>query len=314
MGSDKWPGKFYRKFIDNLNMRSLLASLVLSILLLNFDAFCNSNGQLSQRESFPPRPFFPPSSKKYLVDYYTGNDAEPQHLLYKSEIVVVMYYAPWSRRCTKTRVVFEKVARSLSASSDISFAAVNCFFPMGNAENLTKPTHIQSLWISRLRNPIRRLIGPVAVNSFLDEFDDAVIAFFHAEIAFAVSYEFQQYIKAALMVFQRQNLLDKVGFAIVTNSSLAMSLNSSPRAWIQLRSWNLTFNYNGSNITAYKIFDWVKNQAHKSNGLQWISPEMNGIAKSEEMLSILQHGATVVMFVDRQVLYPHSWTISVMKQ
>ncbi|VDM17430.1 unnamed protein product [Wuchereria bancrofti] len=93
-----------------------------------------------------------------------------------------------------------------------------------------------------------------------------------------------------------------------------MSLNSSPRAWIQLRSWNLTFNYNGSNITAYKIFDWVKNQAHKSNGLQWISPEMNGIAKSEEMLSILQHGATVVMFVDRQVLYPHSWTISVMKQ
>uniref|UniRef100_A0AAF5PGJ9 Thioredoxin domain-containing protein n=1 Tax=Wuchereria bancrofti TaxID=6293 RepID=A0AAF5PGJ9_WUCBA len=336
MGSDKWPGKFYRKFIDNLNMRSLLASLVLSILLLNFDAFCNSNGQLSQRESFPPRPFFPPSSKKYLVDYYTGNDAEPQHLLYKSEIVVVMYYAPWSRRCTKTRVVFEKVARSLSASSDISFAAVNCFFPHGECrkshKTYTYPVIVayigkQSLmytgllasdyiyrWISRLRNPIRRLIGPVAVNSFLDEFDDAVIAFFHAEIAFAVSYEFQQYIKAALMVFQRQNLLDKVGFAIVTNSSLAMSLNSSPRAWIQLRSWNLTFNYNGSNITAYKIFDWVKNQAHKSNGLQWISPEMNGIAKSEEMLSILQHGATVVMFVDRQVLYPHSWTISVMKQ
>uniref|UniRef100_A0A7I4KKI1 Lipase maturation factor n=1 Tax=Brugia malayi TaxID=6279 RepID=A0A7I4KKI1_BRUMA len=336
LGCDKWAGKFCRKFIDNLNMRSLLSSLVLSILLLNFDAFCNSNGQLSQRESFPPRPFFPPSSKKYLVDYYTGNDAEPQHLLYKSEIVVVMYYAPWSRRCIKTRVVFEKVARSLSASSDISFAAVNCFFPHGECRKshktytypvivayigkqnlmytgLLAPDYIYR-WISHLRNPIRRLISPVAVNSFLDEFDDAVIAFFHAEVAFAVSYEFQQYIKAALIVFQRQNLLDKVGFAIVTNSSLAMSLNSSPRVWIQLRSWNFTFNYNGSNMTAYKIFDWIKNQVRKSNSLQWISPEMNGIAKSEELLSILQHHATVVMFVDRQVLYPHSWAISVMRQ
>ncbi|KAK6110143.1 hypothetical protein QQG55_38730 [Brugia pahangi] len=336
LGCDKWAGKFCRKFIDNLNMRSLLSSLVLSILLLNFDAFCNSNGQLSQRESFPPRPFFPPSSKKYLVDYYTGNDAEPQDLLYKSEIVVVMYYAPWSRRCTKTRVVFEKVARSLSSSSDISFAAVNCFFPHGECRKshktytypvivayigkqnlmytgLLAPDYIYR-WISHLRNPIRRLISPVAVNSFLDEFDDAVIAFFHAEVAFAVSYEFQQYIKAALIVFQRQNLLDKVGFAIVTNSSLAMSLNSSPRMWIQLRSWNFTFNYNGSNMTAYKIFDWIKNQVRKSNSLQWISPEMNGIAKSEELLSVLQHDATVVMFVDRQVLYPHSWAISVMRQ
>lgn len=41
---------------------------------------------------------------------------------------------------------------------------------------------------------------------------------------------------------------------------------------------------------------------------------MNGIAKSEELLSVLQHGATVVVFVDRQVLYPHSSTISVVKQ
>uniref|UniRef100_A0A1I7W3J4 Thioredoxin domain-containing protein 11 n=1 Tax=Loa loa TaxID=7209 RepID=A0A1I7W3J4_LOALO len=334
--SDKWTEMFCQKFIGNLSMRSLIASFVLSVLLLNFDAFCNSNGQLSPQELAPPRPFFPSSSKKYLVDYYTGNDAEPRNLLYNSEIVIVMYYAPWSRRCTRARVIFENVARSLNASSDISFAAVNCFFPHGDCrkshKTYTYPVIVayigkQSLmytgllasdyiyrWISRLRNPVRRLITPFALNSFLDEFDDAVIAFFHAEIAFAISYEFQQYIKAALIVFQHQDLLDNVGFAVVTNSSLAMDLNSSPKTWIQLRSWNRTFNYNRSNMTAYKIFEWVKKQALKSNGLQWINPEMNGIAKSEELLSVLQHGATVVVFVDRQVLYPHSWTVSVVKQ
>ncbi|VDK62281.1 unnamed protein product [Onchocerca ochengi] len=249
--SDKWTEKFCRKFIDNLNMRSLIASLVLSILLLNFDAICNLNDQLGQRESNAPRPFFPLSSKKYLVDYYTGNDAKPENLLHNSEIVIVMYYAPWSRRCIRTRVIFEKVAKSLSEASDM---------------------------------------------------------------AFAVSYEFQQYIKAALIAFQHQNLLDKVGFAIVTNSSLVMSVNSSPKAWIQLRSWNGTFNYNESNMTAYKIFEWVKNRARKSNGFQWINPEMNGVAKSEELLSILQHSATVVVFVDRQVLYPHNWAVSLVEQ
>ncbi|KAL3981910.1 hypothetical protein ACH3XW_45000 [Acanthocheilonema viteae] len=334
--SDKWAEKFCQKFINNLTMRSFIASLVLSILLLNFDAFCNSSGQLSQRESAPPRPFFPLSSKKYLVDHYTGNDAEPENLLYNSEIVVVMYYAPWSRRCTRTRIIFENVARSLSASSDISFAAVNCFFPHGECrkshKTYTYPVIVayigkQSLmytgllasdyiyrWISRLRNPVHRLITPFALQSFIDEFDDAVIAFFHAEVAFAISYEFQQYIEAALIVFQRQDLLDKVGFAVVTNSSLAMSINSSPKTWIQLKSWNRTYDYNESNMTAHKIFEWVKNQAFESSGLQWISPEMNGIAKSEELLSILQHGATVVVFLDRQVLYLHSWTVSVVKQ
>lgn len=41
---------------------------------------------------------------------------------------------------------------------------------------------------------------------------------------------------------------------------------------------------------------------------------MNGVAKSEELLSVLEHGATVIVFVDRQVLYPHSWIVSVVKQ
>ncbi|KAM3726576.1 Thioredoxin domain-containing protein [Dirofilaria immitis] len=336
MRSDKWVRKFCRKFTDNLNMRSVIASLVLSILLLNFDAFCNSNGQLSQRESAPPRPFFPPNSKKYLIDYYTGDNAKPENLLHNSEIVIVMYYAPWSRRCTRTRVVFENVAKSLRGASDISFAAVNCFFPHGECRKSHK-THTypvivayigkQNLmytgllaadylyrWISRLRNPIRRLITPFAIKSFLDEFDDAIIAFFHAEIAFAISYEFQQYIKAALIVYQYHDLLDKVGFAVVINSSLATSLNSSRKTWIQLRSWNRTFSYDGSNMTAYKIFEWVKNTALKSNGLQWIYPEMNGVAKSEELLSVLQHGATVLVFIDRQVLYPHNWAVSVVEQ
>ncbi|VDK86310.1 unnamed protein product [Litomosoides sigmodontis] len=336
VGSDKWARKFCQKFIDSLNMRSLIASLVLSILVLNFDALRNSNGQLSQRESALPRPFFPPTSKKYLVDYYTGNDAEPENLLYNSEIVIVMYYAPWSRRCTRTRVIFENVARSLSFSSDISFAAVNCFFPRGQCrksyKTYTYPVIVayigkQSLmytgslasdyiyrWISRLRNPIRRLTTPFAIKNFFDEFDDAVIAFFHIETAFAASHEFEQYVKAALIVFQHQDLLDKVGFAVVTNSTLAMTVNSSPKTWIQLKTWNCTYNYNESNITAYQIFEWIKNQADKSNGLQWISPEMNGVAKSEELLSVLQHGATVVVFVDRQILYPHSWIVSVVKQ
>ncbi|MCP9266159.1 Lipase maturation factor [Dirofilaria immitis] len=273
MRSDKWVRKFCRKFTDNLNMRSVIASLVLSILLLNFDAFCNSNGQLSQRESAPPRPFFPPNSKKYLIDYYTGDNAKPENLLHNSEIVIVMYYAPWSRRCTRTRVV------------DIAFAES----------------------YSSAHNSIR-------YKSFLDEFDDAIIAFFHAEIAFAISYEFQQYIKAALIVYQYHDLLDKVGFAVVINSSLATSLNSSRKTWIQLRSWNRTFSYDGSNMTAYKIFEWVKNTALKSNGLQWIYPEMNGVAKSEELLSVLQHGATVLVFIDRQVLYPHNWAVSVVEQ
>lgn len=83
---------------------------------------------MSQRESASPRPFFPPTSKKYLVDYYTGNNAEPENLLYNSEIVIVMYYAPWSRRCIRTRVIFENVARSLSSSSDVSFFFTHNFF------------------------------------------------------------------------------------------------------------------------------------------------------------------------------------------
>ncbi|VDN01030.1 unnamed protein product [Thelazia callipaeda] len=318
----KWTEKVFHKFLINLNMQSIVISFALSVLLAHFGTICKSNIRLRQQESLPPIPFFPLSSRNYLIDYYTGDDAKPEKLLHYSEIVIVMYYAPWSRKCIQTRSVFESVARSFSKFSDVSFAAVNCFFHRGECrQSYTSHTYPiiiayigkQNLmytgvlaadyiyrWISHLRKPVRRLVTSFDVINFLAEFDNTVTAFFDMEVAFASSYGFRQYIKAALMVLQRHDFLDKIGFAVVTNSSMAMTFSSSPKTWIQFTSWNYTISYTESSMTANKISQWHS--------------EMNGVVKSDELLSILQTKATVIIFMDRQILYPYNWAVSIVEQ
>ncbi|VDN19356.1 unnamed protein product [Gongylonema pulchrum] len=169
------------------------------------------------------------------------------------------------------------------------------------------------IWILKLRRPVRRLVTEYDLSSFMHEFDDAVVAYFDSEVAFSISYDFRQYIKAALNVFQHQNLLETVGFAVVTNSTLAATVSPIPKTWIQMKAWDRIVNYH-HNLTDAEIYEWVRDEAARQNGLRWISPELNGVAKSEDLLSILQDNATVLIFMDRQVLYPHSWVGAVVEQ
>ncbi|KAE9418221.1 hypothetical protein Angca_003354, partial [Angiostrongylus cantonensis] len=84
-----------------------------------------------------PLPFFSNSSSSYVTDYYTGNFL-PEKTLRHYDLLVVMYYAPWSFHSRNLKHSFEVVALILRNHKNIRFVAVNCWTTTGECRRAYK--------------------------------------------------------------------------------------------------------------------------------------------------------------------------------
>lgn len=70
-------------------------------------------------------PFFPKDS--IVIDWYRGQISKAIENARTSDIVFVMYYAPWDAQSQRTRREFELAANFMQ--NYVTFVAVNCWHP-----------------------------------------------------------------------------------------------------------------------------------------------------------------------------------------
>lgn len=119
--------------------------LVTILLICIFNAIRTSN--LITRKTRLPDDFFPPNS--LIHDYKFGQIQELSQLAFQNEVTFVMYYAPWNADCIAFRNEYLKISKHYK--SQISFAAVNCWWPDGEC---SKSYRIKKfpIFIAHLRN------------------------------------------------------------------------------------------------------------------------------------------------------------------
>uniref|UniRef100_A0A914ZRU2 Thioredoxin domain-containing protein n=1 Tax=Parascaris univalens TaxID=6257 RepID=A0A914ZRU2_PARUN len=322
---------------QRLTMRSFCGLIVLYALLMCFISFIRSDGQLARRPAPPPMPFFRWSAREYVSDYYGGNGAHPSILLRHSEIVIAMYYAPWNLDSKLMRRAFERVARSFDSNDDVSFAAINCFAAQGQCRN-TYRTHMFPLlmayigdvalmyngelaadyirrWILYIRNPIHRLISEQSVKDFCSEYDDAVLAYFPIDSLLQRSWRYKEYLIASLTASQYEELVDRSGFAIVTDWWMANALNFAYEGHIQLFQYSKRVDYPlEKNYSSALITEWLRDESASSNTLHWLVPEANTMLKVDRLQTTLRTAPTLILFTPREPLYPYKSDVSVLEQ
>uniref|UniRef100_F1KUG8 Thioredoxin domain-containing protein 11 n=1 Tax=Ascaris suum TaxID=6253 RepID=F1KUG8_ASCSU len=322
---------------QRLTMRSFCGLVVLYALLMCFISFIRSDGRLARRPAPPPMPFFRWSARDYISDYYGGNGAHPSILLRHSEIVIAMYYAPWNLDSKLMRRAFERVARSFESNDDVSFAAINCFAAQGQCRN-TYRAHMFPLlmayigdvalmysgelaadyirrWILYIRNPIHRLIDEQSVKDFCSEYDDAVLAYFPIDSLLQRSWRYKEYLIASLTASQYEELVDRSGFAIVTDWWVANALNFSYEGHIQLFQYSKRVDYPlEKNYSGVLITEWLRDESVSSNTLHWLVPEANTMLKVDRLQTTLRTAPTLILFTPKEPLYPYKSDVSVLEQ
>ncbi|VDM45776.1 unnamed protein product [Toxocara canis] len=299
--------------------------------------FSRSDGRLARRPAPPPMPFFRWSAGEHLSDYYGGNGAHPSLLLRHAEIVIALYYAPWSLDSKLTRISFESVAKSFAGSQDLSFAAVNCFAAHGQCRNTYTARMFPVLmayigdvalmyngelaadyirrWILYIRNPIYRLLHEQELDDFCAKHDDAVLAYFPVHSLLQRSWRYKEYLIASLTASQYEELLGRIGFAIITEWDVASALNFSYEGHIKLFQHVTHFDYPiERNYSGVVITEWVKDQSAASNTLHWLVPDANTMLKAERLQTTMSAAPTLILFTEREPLYAHKSDVSVVEQ
>lgn len=327
----------YNFLRNRLSMRSIASILVLYGLALSSVFMNHSDGRLARRPAAPPRPFFRPAARQFITDYYSGNGAYPSVLMRRSELAIVAYYAPWSLHSKQLRSVFELVARGFAENKDVSFSAVNCFAPQGQCRASFKAHRFPVIvayigrialvyhgemsadyicrWISRMRNPMVRLSDEQAVVQFLSEYDSAAVAYFPHESAFKHSLRFQQFVMSSMLSFQSEHLLDKAGFAVLTSESAAKLFGFAFESEIKLYTWETIVSYpRANNYTGSAIEEWVREESLRSRSMEWIFSDMNNHMKTEQLQVLLNSGPVLILFTERELIYPWKKDISTVEQ
>uniref|UniRef100_A0A0N5AQV7 Thioredoxin domain-containing protein 11 n=1 Tax=Syphacia muris TaxID=451379 RepID=A0A0N5AQV7_9BILA len=317
---------------DKLTLRSTMVFLGLYVFLLCFQVIFQLDERLICRPAKPPSPFFY-SNNSFVTDYYDGNGLSPVNLLRKTEVIVIMYYAPWSLESKYARDAYETVAKSLSSNSQVSFYAANCFSISGSCRKSYKihafPVIVAYFgkiplvynreiaadnlysWISDLLKPMVRLTTFDEVKNFTLYHDFSVVAYFSVnltllnlltvkefydfQLALKRYSRFQHYLSSSLHAVQHEDLLGKTGFAVLTDSETASIFGFTYDSQIHLY-------YQG-----YK-----EEFPHDFN---YTGPhELGQLGKTEQFFSLLNKAPTLILLVKREPLYSEQSEVSIVSQ
>uniref|UniRef100_A0A1I7XC55 Thioredoxin domain-containing protein n=1 Tax=Heterorhabditis bacteriophora TaxID=37862 RepID=A0A1I7XC55_HETBA len=284
------------------------------------------------------KPFFALSSAEYVTDYYTGN-MRPERLLSKSDLVIVMYYAPWSIHSQHLRHQFEVVARVLSSHKNIRFAAINCWSLNGECRKTYKlynypvivaysgsvtsvyqgeysTDHLyrsKYLFVCILQNILfhiffiklflQRMATPMGYRSF---------AAAGMILSTGQSGEYNYFHN----IFPLLNLDETTSLAVVTNLSLAKELGFRFEGDIIMNTstGSTTFWPSTTSRTAEKIVNWVHEQRTSPGQVRWISFNGNVELKTTQFAQYLNDSAILLMVTDSQPIYSGQEDIRIFRE
>ncbi|KAE9549964.1 hypothetical protein FO519_006823 [Halicephalobus sp. NKZ332] len=291
--------------------------------------FISAKGSLLTKPAGPPIPFFPDYSRGIVDDHYFGNNAAPEDLLRKSEIAILMYYAPWSLHAMEARKPFIEVATSFQFIPMVKFSAVNCNTKFGKCRRAFKlysyPVIVGYFGKSQIQyngprtatglfNFVRHLLKPVVkVNDIrelekdFEEFKYLVIGYF----PFTSENAFKEYTTFIATALKSGSNLEKFGstrFIVIQNLELANSLGLDWTNRIRVYSkyketgWqSFRTSFTVMKVTTSDdILDWIGTKVEKENNsldIPWIHLEnLEAGGKSEELFKYLNNSALGILF------------------
>ncbi|XP_064639804.1 thioredoxin domain-containing protein 11-like [Lineus longissimus] len=294
--------------------------MILFVSFLIFMINKHSNSIIHDKDRFRkqplPSPFFP--SQSPVVEDQYGDLERLRDCLTKDEIIFVMYYAPWCSKCMEVRWEFHKAA--VFMQEEVTFAAVNCWWPEGECKRTQAPITFPLFYVyhttldgfrytghftaDHMVNFLGHFLFPIMplhslknVSDILVQYDNAVIGYFD----FYASPQppgYSQFYYAALRILEEYPIQGPK-FGVISSEKVASEyhLKSGPAVSMYrlLNSSYLTFS-SSSSFTSKNIVKWV--QVHYTQpAVTWLSPAGS---KSLSLSKQINKGPTLIMYL------PHS--------
>uniref|UniRef100_A0A914XBW8 Thioredoxin domain-containing protein n=1 Tax=Plectus sambesii TaxID=2011161 RepID=A0A914XBW8_9BILA len=318
-------------------VKLLVATLVASVISTLLNGAVSSHNHLATRRAPKPQRFFPINSP--VIDLFDGNNGEPATLLSSAEIVVIMYYAPWSARSQEMRWHFDQVSRSFPYSQ-VRFVALNCWDPGGRCKQMFKlfsyPVVMayvgsQSIlynshwtadyihkWLDSVINPFERLQSEAEAVDFLTSHDLALVGYFEFKSPFVNPPGFATFRTASIAALQEDPLRDELFFAIVTDAKLAQRLNltrSGHTRLYQIAIGQEELDYPLDRPYASdKLLEWIKTNKIVDSSVQWIPQGVPIGVKSDHLQRMLAEGPLLLLLAPKEPLYPDQPDFAVFRQ
>uniref|UniRef100_A0AC34GUM8 Thioredoxin domain-containing protein n=1 Tax=Panagrolaimus sp. ES5 TaxID=591445 RepID=A0AC34GUM8_9BILA len=296
------------------------------------DDFRSSDGKLLTRPAPPPLPFFPNYTRGIIDDLYYGNGAMPSELLQKSEISILMFYAPWSLHSQEAKKPFTEVATAFSFMPTVRFSAVNCFTKFGSCKRQFKlysfPIIVGYVGKVQINYPgvpstvglfrfVKHLIDPADKVSSMSELNKMFVEFEHLVVGYfpfkdnQPPPEYTTFIATAMKSAGFPELLESTRFIIIQNPSLAaeLSLDNFNRIKILTRNrietpeskFNISSPFFLSKHTkSDDIIEWIKEKISQNSEqaiVEWLYLDMlESGGKSEILYSAISEFNAAILF------------------
>ncbi|WKY10290.1 hypothetical protein Q1695_002552 [Nippostrongylus brasiliensis] len=272
-----------------------------------------------------PHPFFSNHSSAYLDDFYTGN-FHPERFVRHSDLLVVMYYAPWSFHSRTLKHPFEVVALLLRNHKNVRFVAVNCWTASGECRNSFKiyqfplvvaySSNVHTVyqgehsvdhlyrWVVNVRTPLRFIGSMDELQSMKQEFHTLVVGYFpFKNMGPPVGY---RAFAAAGMILQTGSIEDdSTCLAVVTSARIAEEIGLRSEGDMLLTSpkdFESVWSY-GADVTAQSIVDWVRDNREVSAPVKWIHFNKNTELMTEQFARLLNQSSVLMLVTSITPVY-----------
>lgn len=280
------------------------------------------------------RPFFSNASSKYLTDYYSGN-MRPEWILKKTDLLIVMYYSPWSTDSAAMRHPFEMVAKFMRKEHKVSFAAINCWasgsqcrstYKLMNYPAVVAYSNTASLmysgpyerdhlyrWAVRVQNPVAVVNSIEDIAHLQQKFHHVVIGYFpFKNMEPADGYKA---FAAAGFMLTSGHPEDEQTIVCATHSlNLARTLNMRFEGDIQLHTaTGSVIEWPARSRTAVNILDFIRKQRLGNGHVRYIS-SMKDHLSSEQFSNIVRESPVLILSTALEPIYGTQDEINVFSQ
>ncbi|XP_074649336.1 thioredoxin domain-containing protein 11-like [Tubulanus polymorphus] len=314
----QFASRIYRTMARNPDICCVLLTIVL-IFIAQKSSARKKNDVI--REQPLPKKFFHPSIP-VIENQYGGLDVLGDRLE-KEGLLFVMYYAPWCAKSMEVRWEFGKAAQYMH--DQITFAAVNCWWPTGQCRKKYKfysypviflyhttlngfryNSHLTAdhmvVFLERYLLPLVPLHSVKQIAQFISEQDNSVIGYFDFN-ASPQPPGFIQYYYAALRMFERYPIhLWKFGVITSPNLASKFGISSAPSIFLfRLLNETLQFPIQSFNntITSSALVEWLIKYAQKVTAL-WLAPS------GEKSVALFEHIGSqpaLIIFLNNNPFY-----------
>ncbi|XP_018323145.1 thioredoxin domain-containing protein 11 isoform X2 [Agrilus planipennis] len=283
-----------------------LAIMLLAV--VTYAALTNNSPKISKSPS--AFPFFPKDS--LVIDYYKGELVSANERAHNADFSFVMFYAPWSAECRKTRDEFEIVAKHFHKHVEMS--AVNCWQPGSECRRqyskvynwpvlIAYPTVGKGIqykgpkaapymmrFLMQLMQPFVRVTTTEEIVQLMATHDALVLGSVNAlpgSRDFAVLY-------STILRYASQDVTQNMAFAVLTIP--AKDQNGNPyKPSIFLYMWNETLKYpDESPWTPDSILNWITD-TFQVNTMWLVPPKI----KTNTLSFTLENSPSLFLFTPR---------------